>query len=93
MPQFKSDSVDKNEELLNMLNSIATEKYATPSQISLAWLMSKGIVPIPGTRKQTSLEENTGAADISLTQNEVSKIDTLLNTMEMSEVFGGHKAK
>lgn len=92
MPQFKADSIDKNSELISMLNTIAETKYSTPAQISLAWLMAKGIVPIPGTRKLTRLEENAGAADIMLTQDEVSKIDNALNHMEMSEVFGGHKA-
>lgn len=93
MPQFKVESIDKNRELLAMLNNIAETKYSTPAQISLAWLMSKGIVPIPGTRKLTRLEENIGAANIALTQNEISKIDSALHVMQMSEVFGGHKAK
>ena len=89
MPQFKGD----NQELLDMLNNIATEKYSTPAQISLAWMMAKGIVPIPGTRKLQRLEENIGAADILLTDEEVSRIDETLNTIKMSDVFGGHKIK
>lgn len=93
MPQFKSDSVDKNKELLEMLNKIADEKHGTPAQISLAWLMAKGIVPIPGTRKLSRMEENIGAADIVMSSEEISKIDNALNNMEMSEVFGGHKSK
>ena len=55
--------------------------------------MAKGIIPIPGTRKLVRLEENSGAADITLTQKEVTDIDMALENMEMSEVFGGHKAK
>lgn len=93
MPQFKSDSIEKNKELLEMLNKIADEKHGTPTQISLAWLMAKGIVPIPGTRKLSRMEENIGAADIIMSPEEISKIDDALNNMEMSEVFGGHKAK
>lgn len=89
MPQFKGD----NQELLDMLNNIATEKYSTPAQISLAWMMAKGIVPIPGTRKLQRLEENIGAADILLTDEEVSRIDETLNTIKMSDVFWGHKIK
>lgn len=92
MPQFKAESVDKNKELLNMLNEMAEKKYSTPAQISLAWLMAKGIVPIPGTRKLSRLEENIGAADIMMLPEEISRIDNALNHMEMSEVFGGHKA-
>lgn len=89
MPQFKAD----NKELLDMLNNLATEKYSTPAQISLAWMMSKGIVPIPGTRKLSRLEENIGAADIMLTDEEVAFIDKTLNTIKISDVFGGHKIK
>ncbi len=93
MPQFKADSIDKNRNLLNLLNEISEKKYSTPAQISLAWLMANGIVPIPGTRKMARLEENAGAADIMLSPEEISKIDNALDNMEMSEVFGGHKAK
>lgn len=92
MPQFKAESIDKNKELLGMLNHLAEEKYAVPAQISLAWMMSKGMIPIPGTRKLLRLEENAGAAEIMITATEVKNIDKLLDTMEMSEVFGGHKA-
>lgn len=89
MPQFKAENIDKNKELLNMLNRLAQEKRATPAQISLAWLMAKGIIPIPGTRKHERLKENAGAADIALTQKEISDIDESLRNMEMSDVFGG----
>ena len=92
MPQFKAENIDKNKELLNMLNRLAQEKRATPAQISLAWLMAKGIIPIPGTRKHERLKENAGAADIALTQKEISDIDESLRNMEMSDVFGGHQA-
>ena len=93
MPQFKAESIDKNKELLYMLNYISEEKNASPAQVSLAWLIAKGIVPIPGTRRLSRLEENAGAADIILTDEEVLNIDNALKTMEMSEVFGGYKAK
>lgn len=56
-------------------------------------MMAKGIVPIPGTRKLQRLEENIGAADILLTDEEVSRIDETLNTIKMSDVFWGHKIK
>ena len=92
MPQFKAENMDKNRELLDMLNRLAEEKSATPAQISLGWLMAKDIIPIPGTRKLSRLEENIGAADITLTQEETDHIDKALAHMEMSEVFGGHKA-
>ena len=49
------------------------------------------LVPIPGTRRLSRLLENAGAADVTLSAEEVSDIDEALNGMEMSEVFGGSK--
>lgn len=95
MPQFKAESYDKNKELFNLLNDLATDKNATPTQISLAWMLCKKpyIVPIPGTRKIERLIENLGSSDIELSNEEVSNIDNALNNMEMSEVFGGSAIK
>lgn len=95
MPQFKAESYDKNKELFNLLNDLASSKNATPAQISLAWMLCKKpyIVPIPGTKKIERLIENFKSADIELTNNEVSLIDKALNNMEMSEVFGGTSIK
>ena len=95
MPQFQSDSYDKNHELLELIRRIANEKNATPAQISLAWMLCKKswIVPIPGTRKPERLQENAGAADIILSEEEVKQIDQALDAMPMSGVFGGTKIK
>ena len=93
MPQFSAEGIDANKNLLNLIRKIATEKNATPAQISLSWMLSKKpyIVPIPGTRKVTRLSENIGASDIILTPKEVKDIDEALDNMTMSEVFGGTK--
>ena len=93
MPQFQPDSYDKNRELLQLIRYIASEKNATPAQISLAWMLCKKpwIVPIPGTRKPDRLQENAGAADITLSEEEVKQIDQALDAMPMSGVFGGTK--
>lgn len=93
MPQFKSEAIDQNRELLMLLENMAEEKNATPAQISLAWMLCKKpyLVPIPGTRKLSRLEENAGAAEIVLAQDEVAKIDAALAHMQMSGVFGGSK--
>lgn len=95
MPQFAPEAVKLNEQLLMLLAKYSAEKHCTPAQISLAWMMYKRdfIVPIPGTRKLTRLSENAGAADVTLTQNELAEIDKALDTMEMSEVFGGSAIK
>lgn len=91
MPQFQAESIDRNRALLELLYQTATEKDATPAQISLAWMLCKCpyIAPIPGTRKPDRLRENGKAADIELTAAEVKALDDALDGMEMSEVFGG----
>ena len=93
MPQFQSDGIDQNQELLELLHQLAQEKQATPAQISLAWMLCKKpyIVPIPGTRKLSRLTENAGAADVILSAEEVAAIDKALDGMKMSQVFGGSR--
>ena len=93
MPQFTDKGVEQNNALLSLLNKIASDKNATPSQISLAWMMCKKpyIVPIPGTRRTERSKENAAASDIVLTSNEIAEIDSALDNMEMSPVFGGSK--
>ena len=95
MPQFTSDGVDQNRELLALLQQIAEEKEATPAQISLAWMLCKKpyLVPIPGSRKVERMQENAGAADVVLTAEEVKSLDDALNAMQMSDVFGGSEIK
>lgn len=94
MPQFKPDAYEANQELFELLRKLAQEKNGTPAQISLAWMLCKKpyIVPIPGTRKLDRLKENAGASDIALTKQEVYAIDTRLEKMSMSQVFGGTQA-
>lgn len=93
MPQFQPENIDRNHDLLTLLQKLAEQNNATPAQISLAWMLCKKpyIVPIPGTRRLSRLLENAGAADVTLSNKEVSAIDEALNGMEMSEVFGGSK--
>lgn len=95
MPQYRPESFEKNRTLFSLLEQLADEHHATASQVSLAWMMNKRppIVPIPGTRHLCRLKENIGAADIYLTDEEVKAIDTALDNMEMSEVFGGSPMK
>ncbi len=91
MPQFRSESFEKNKSLFALLDHLAEEHHATPSQVALAWMMNKRpwIVPIPGTRHLSRLKENAGAADIHLAGDELHRIDAELDSMEMSGVFGG----
>lgn len=93
MPQFKPEAVDENRELLELIFDMAERKQATPAQISLAWMLCKRpwIVPIPGTRKLDRLKENAGAVDVKLTEQEVKELDLALESVSMSEVFGGSR--
>lgn len=95
MPQFGAQAAKKNEQFLAWIKDFAKEKQATPAQISLAWMIAKKpwIVPIPGTRKLDRLEENMKAADIKLSKEEVEIMDQMLDTIPMSDVFGGSKIK
>ncbi len=90
MPQFQAENYQENQKLLELIRDMADAKSATPAQISLAWMLGKKpfIVPIPGTRKVTRLEENAGAAEIKLTQREIHLIDMQLDSIPMSKVFG-----
>lgn len=95
MPQFRRESFEQNRPLFALIGNLAEEHHATPSQIALAWMINKRpwIVPIPGTRHLCRLKENIGAADIRLTSGQVEAIDAALDTMPMSEVFGGSPIK
>lgn len=95
MPQFRSESFERNRPLFALLSRLADEHHATPSQISLAWMMNKHpwLVPIPGTRHLCRLKENAGASEIRLTTETIRQIDASLHRMEMSEVFGGSPIK
>lgn len=91
MPQFTDEAVSENAALLKLLHDMATEKKATPAQISLAWMLCKKnwIVPIPGTRQEERMAENAGAAGIVLSGDEVNALNEALDHMKMSAVFGG----
>ncbi|MBP3241433.1 MAG: aldo/keto reductase [Oribacterium sp.] len=95
MPQYSDEAFEQNRELLLLIRNLATEKNATPAQVSLAWILGKKpyIVPIPGSRKTDRIKENLGAAEIILTEDEVGAIDDKLRCMEMSAVFGGSPVK
>lgn len=95
MPQFTPKAIEQNQALLDLLHMVAEAKNATPGQISLAWMLCKKpyLVPIPGTRKSDRLKENAGAADIELTQKEIEMLDQQLDSVKMSDVFGGTECK
>ena len=77
VPRFSREAMEKNQAFVDLLRRVAEEKGATPAQIALAWLLAQRayIVPIPGTTKLQRLEENIGAADVELTQDDLREIE------------------
>jgi aryl-alcohol dehydrogenase-like predicted oxidoreductase len=76
-PRFQGDNFAKNTALVDVVSEIARKRSATPSQIALGWLLSRGndVVPIPGTKRVAYLEENAGAMEIALSASELATID------------------
>ena len=76
-PRFSEDNFKKNVELADRVREIAAQKDATPGQLALAWLLRQGedIVPIPGTKRRKYLEENAAAAEITLTDDDLRRIE------------------
>ena len=72
-PRFSADNIGKNAALLAPLERIAAAKKCTPAQVAIAWLLAQGndIVPIPGTKRRTYLEQNCAAANVKLTGEDV----------------------
>ncbi|MGN6616207.1 MAG: aldo/keto reductase [Ilyomonas sp.] len=85
VPRFSEENRKVNQALVNLLGRIAKEKNATNAQIALAWLLAQKpwIVPIPGTTKAHRLEENVGAAAITLSTNDLKEINEALSKIEV----------
>ena len=85
VPRFAAQAIEANEKLVTLLGELAAEKGVTPAQIALAWLLAQKpwIVPIPGTTKLHRLEENLGAADIILSQDDSRQITQALETIKI----------
>lgn len=78
-PRFQGENFTKNLQLVDQVKAIAVEKGVTPSQLALAWLLAQGndIVPIPGTKRRQYLEENVAATDITLTPEDLQRIEAV----------------
>ena len=79
MPRFQEHNLERNLALVEQLNELASAKGCTRSQLALAWLLAQGdnIVPIPGTKRVSFLEENAAAADVELNAGELERLDAL----------------
>ena len=76
-PRFAEENFQKNVELADRVREVAEGKGITPGQLALAWLLAQGddIVPIPGTKRREYLEENAGAAGVTLTEDDLASIE------------------
>src|SRR5579859_7544719 len=79
-PRFTGENLDANLKLAAKVAEIAEEKGVTPAQLALAWVLAQGedIVPIPGTKRRTYLEQNAGAVDVQLTDEDLRRIEAEL---------------
>ena len=77
LPRFTLEARNANLELVERIRAVAERLGATPGQVALAWLLAQGpsIVPIPGTRRLTRLEENIGAAELALTAEDLAELE------------------
>src|SRR4029079_15992707 len=80
VPRFSAENRRANQAIVDVVRTMASKKHATPAQIALSWVRAKKkwIVPIPGTTKIHRLEENLGAADVTLTPEDLRQIDAVL---------------
>ena len=76
-PRFQGDNFQKNLALVTRVEQIASEKRCTPAQLALAWVLAQGqdVVPIPGTKRRTYLDQNLGALDVTLSASDLRRID------------------
>lgn len=78
-PRFQGENFTKNLELVQKIESLAKQRECKPSQLALAWVLAQGenIVPIPGTKRISYLEENFGALNVKLSENDLKEIDSI----------------
>ena len=79
-PRFQGAALDQNLQLLSTLEKLAAEKGCTSGQLALAWVLAQGddIVPIPGTKRRTYLDENVASLDVELTSADLARIEAEL---------------
>ena len=79
-PRFTGENLEANLRLAAKVAEIAQEKGVTPAQLAIAWVLAQGedLVPIPGTKRRTYLEQNAGAVDVEVTGDDLARIDAEL---------------
>jgi aryl-alcohol dehydrogenase-like predicted oxidoreductase len=79
-PRFTGENLEANRALAAKVKDIAAEKDVTPAQLAIAWVLARGedLVPIPGTKRRSYLEQNAAAVDVELTEDDLRRIDAEL---------------
>ncbi|MFC5676701.1 aldo/keto reductase [Aeromicrobium endophyticum] len=85
LPRFEADALQANLALVDRITAVADRRDATVGQVALAWLLAQQpwIVPIPGTRRLSRLEENLGAADVELTPDDLTELDEASSSFQV----------
>jgi aryl-alcohol dehydrogenase-like predicted oxidoreductase len=85
-PRFQGSNFDANVRAASVVRELASERGATPAQVALAWLLAKGgdLVPIPGTKRRSYLEEDVAAADLKLDAADMARLDRALPPDEVA---------
>ena len=80
IPRFNDEHLENNLQLTKEFSEFAENKNCTPAQLAIAWVLAKGedIIPIPGTKRRKYLKENAEAAEINLTEDDITNLDNLL---------------
>ena len=80
-PRFQGENLEHNQKLVETVQEIALAENVTPAQVALAWVLSRGddVVPIPGTKRRTYLEQNAAASQVELTDDDLQRLDALGN--------------
>ncbi|MFJ5925404.1 aldo/keto reductase [Kitasatospora sp. NPDC092948] len=78
-PRFRRDAMAANQRIVDVIREVADRRSATPAQVAIAWTLAQGehVVPIPGTKNSRYLRENTAAADVVLTAEDLTALDTV----------------
>jgi aryl-alcohol dehydrogenase-like predicted oxidoreductase len=76
-PRFQGENFERNMGIVDRVRELADEKGATPAQLALAWVLAQGddVVPIPGTKRRSYLEENVAATEVSLSEDDLMRLD------------------
>jgi len=78
LPRYQGENFQKNLALVLKVKDLATQKQVTAAQLAIAWVLAQDVVPIPGTKRRTYLEQNVAAADITLNPQELAELNAIL---------------